>query len=56
MALSKLKKMIVDEIDDEEYAEVEKLKKKLGRKQIRMQFVLYICAFLIVLAGVFSIL
>ena len=45
-----------NEIDDEEYAEVEKLKKKLGRKQIRMQFVLYICAFLIVLAGVFSIL
>lgn len=44
-----------NEVDDDEYAEIEKLKKKMGHKQGRLQFVLYLCAFLIVLAGVFSI-
>lgn len=44
-----------DEVDVEEYAEVEKLKKKLGRKQARLQFVLYISAFLIIVAGILSI-
>lgn len=44
-----------DEVDAEEYAEVEKLKKKLGRKQARLQFVLYISALLIIVAGILSI-
>lgn len=42
-------------IDDDEYAELVKLQKKLDRKQKSLQFTLYLCAFLIVVAGIFSV-
>ena len=42
-------------VDDDEYAEIVKLQKKLDRKQKHLQFTLYLCAFLIVIAGIFSV-
>lgn len=41
--------------DAEEYVEIEKLKKKVIKKSRRLDFVFYTCAFLVVVAGIFSL-
>lgn len=42
-------------VEDDELLEIEKLKKKYSKKQKRMQVVLYVCAFLLVIAGIWAI-
>lgn len=41
--------------EDDEVEEIEKLKKKLTKKNRRVDFAFYTCAFLLVVAGIFAL-